>query len=228
MRFPKRRADWRLGRWTAKRAVACHLGMPSLPDSFREIEIRPEPSGAPITFVSGERCPISISLSHRSATSLCAIAPSNAALGCDLELAEPRHPAFLTDYFTAQEQEFVARSPAEDQWLLMALLWSAKESALKALQIGLRIDTRSLTVQLPEARFDSPSWNPLQVSRPDGHIFHGWYLVTHDLVRTIVADPAPELPVPLCPTTSQITTANTLSRSIEVAPTCEIHAPQRQ
>src|SRR5215469_1441444 len=113
MRFPKRRSDWRLGRWTAKLAVACHLGMPSPPDNLREIEIRPEPSGAPLTFISNERYPISISLSHRSDASLCVVAPSDLMLGCDLELAEPRHPAFLTDYFTAQEQQFLARSPVE-------------------------------------------------------------------------------------------------------------------
>jgi hypothetical protein len=31
LRFAKRRADWRLGRWTAKRAVAARLGWPPYP-----------------------------------------------------------------------------------------------------------------------------------------------------------------------------------------------------
>ena len=45
LRFAKRRADWRLGRWTAKRAAAAYLNLPGDPRSLREIEVRPAPSG---------------------------------------------------------------------------------------------------------------------------------------------------------------------------------------
>lgn len=38
-----------------------------------------------------------------------------------------------------EEQELVARAPERDE--LVALLWSGKESALKALREGLRLDT---------------------------------------------------------------------------------------
>ena len=55
MRFPKMSADWRLGRWTAKRALACYLGMPG-PEVLRKIEIRPEPSGAPGEVESAHQC----------------------------------------------------------------------------------------------------------------------------------------------------------------------------
>ncbi len=47
MRFPKRHADWRLGRWTAKRALAAYLNLPSHRQDLTDIEIRPAPSGAP-------------------------------------------------------------------------------------------------------------------------------------------------------------------------------------
>ena len=52
MRVAKRRADWRLGRWTAKCALAIYLTLPDHPQSLQEIEVRPAPSGAPEAFVS--------------------------------------------------------------------------------------------------------------------------------------------------------------------------------
>ena len=52
MRVAKRRADWRLGRWTAKCALAIYLTLPDHLQSLQEIEMRPAPSGAPEAFVS--------------------------------------------------------------------------------------------------------------------------------------------------------------------------------
>ena len=64
------------------------------------------------------------------------------ALGCDLEVIEPRSEEFVADYFTTEEQKMVSQAPIADRSKLLALLWSAKESALKALREGLRFDTR--------------------------------------------------------------------------------------
>jgi phosphopantetheinyl transferase len=75
---------------------------------------------------------------------LCAVAPPSAEVGCDLETVEPRSPAFLADYFTDAEPNLVARTPAAMRDRVLTLLWSAKESALKALGSGLRLDTRSV------------------------------------------------------------------------------------
>src|SRR5689334_22018067 len=67
MRIPKRRQDWRLGRWTAKRAAAlCH----GLPTSYRRIQIRPTVEGAPRLYVDGKPAPQAISLSHSNNKSL--------------------------------------------------------------------------------------------------------------------------------------------------------------
>jgi len=100
-RFAKRRADWRLGRWTAKHAVASFLNLPAYPQALANVEIRPAPSGAPEAFVANAPAPASISLSHRDGTALCAIASSRAGLkvdlGCDLEIVEPRSEAFVGD-----------------------------------------------------------------------------------------------------------------------------------
>ena len=207
LRVPKRRADWRLGRWTAKRALSIYLSMLGDHQALADIEIRPAASGAPEAFIANRPASAAISLSHCNGSALCAIAPSGTALGCDLELVEPRSPAFVADYFTAEERELVAQSSAADGSYLPTLLWSAKESALKALHEGLRLDTRFVTVSLPE---DTPTpepdgaleqccsgWRPLEVRCTSGEVFRGWWQQTDALLRTVVAAPDPSPPTVL-------------------------------
>jgi len=160
MRFAKRRADWRLGRWTAKRALAAYLNVPFHPQALTDIELRPASSGAPEVFFANKPAAVAVSLSHRAGSALCAVAPSGAALGCDLEIIEPRSDGFVADYFTPEEQALVSEALAPDRPPLLALLWSAKESALKALRTGLRLDTRCVTVEVsgirnPQSEIDS-------------------------------------------------------------------------
>jgi len=217
LRFAKRRTDWRLGRWTAKQALAIHLGLPSSPQALAHLEIRAAPSGAPEAFLADLPARVSISLSHRAGTALCLIAPSGTTLGCDLEMIEPRSDVFLADYFTSEEQTFVTRVPVADRPWLLAALWSGKESALKALTTGLRLDTRCVTVGLGDAMARSEDqgrpralpafifppaterrrWSPLQVRYSQGRIFHGWWRQLGSLVSTVVADPSPARPTRL-------------------------------
>ncbi len=212
MRFPKRRAEWRLGRWTAKRALSVCLDVPAQPQVFKKLEIRAAPSGAPEAFFGNQPAAASISLSHRSGTALCAVAKSGAALGCDLEAIEPRSDAFVADYFGSEEQALVASASAEERPRLLALLWSAKESTLKALHEGLRLDTRCATVLPSAGWFESKGWSPLQVRyAPDRHaggrctadlysedqVFHGWWRLADNLLRTVVAASPLEPPIPL-------------------------------
>ena len=197
IRFAKRRADWRLGRWTAKRAVAVYLNVPALAG----IEIRPAPSGAPEVFCAGAPAAVAVSLSHRAGTAVCAVAPSGVALGCDLETIEPRSDAFIADYFTPEEQLSVARVPVEDRSRLATLLWSGKESTLKALRVGLRIDTRWVSVSVGDAPFCG-TWSPMHVGHADGQVFHGWWREQNDFLRTVVSMPSPGPPILLVSTAS--------------------------
>ena len=162
MRVAKRRADWRLGRWTAKRALSVILDMPAYP-LFRKIEIRAAASGAPEAFFDNRPAAVTISLSHRAGIAACAVAISDVEMGCDLEMIEPRSAAFVADYFTLEEQELVARASAAERDPLTALLWSGKESALKALREGLRLDTRSVIVIPCVPSFDLNGWSELRV-----------------------------------------------------------------
>ena len=210
-RFAKRRADWRLGRWTAKRTLAIYWNLPNDAKTLSEIEIRPAPSGAPQAFLADKPADVAISLSHRSGVAGCAIAKSGAQLGFDLEIVENRSEAFVQDYFATEEQDLISQAGAADRSRLVALLWSAKESALKALRTGLRMDTRSVIVSPLTQCTNEPgrigerdiyssllrdlnSWCPLHVRCADGQVFQGWWQHTGGLLRTLVASPQPVQP----------------------------------
>lgn len=199
LRFANRRADWRLGRWTAKQAVAACLNLASFPPALAKIEIVPASSGAPEVFLDSKLAAVTISLSHRNHRAICAIARGACELGCDLELIEPRSDAFVADYFTAEERALVAAHPAVHRSQLLALLWSAKESALKALRSGLRLDTRSVIVGPVDVSFELKGWCPLQVRYTGGRIFHGWWQIADEMVRTVVASTLSAPPIPLMP-----------------------------
>src|SRR5271167_381468 len=187
MRFVKRRTDWRLGRWTAKCALSVCLDVPAHPEVFKKVDIRPAPSGAPEVFFADQPAAVTISLTHRAGIAACAVTTSGAEIGCDLELVEPRSDAFVADYFTVEEQALVARASTADQPWLLALLWSAKESALKALHEGLRLDTRCVMVSPFAESFDLNGWSPLQVRYTGGQVFHGWWQLADNILRTVVA-----------------------------------------
>jgi 4'-phosphopantetheinyl transferase len=201
LQFEKRQRDWRLGRWTAKRAVASCLNIPNDVDLLAEIEIRAAPSGAPYVFFFDQPAAVSISLSHRVGHALCVVGSSRASLGCDLELVEPRDKSFLADYFTKNEQILLAQASADEQPELATLLWSAKESALKALHVGLRLETTCLDVsptytshyRTNDAHQAADiAWLPLSLHRSGGHILCGCWRCANNMVRTVVFNSWPQ------------------------------------
>jgi 4'-phosphopantetheinyl transferase len=202
MRIAKRRADWRLGRWTAKSAVARYLRL-NAPQHFRRIELLPAPSGAPKVFLAGQPASVTVSLSHRAGTAICAVAEPGVALGCDLELIEPHSDAFIADFFTAEEQALLARTGAAERDRLVALFWSAKESALKAVGAGLRLDTRTVAVHPTDSLMYASGtriWRPLHVRFRGGQFAEGWWQDDGNLLRTLVSAPPPAAPVLPAPT----------------------------
>jgi 4'-phosphopantetheinyl transferase len=200
LRVPKRRAEWRLGRWTAKQAVAAYSNMPADPETLARIEIRQAKSGAPEVFLSNQPAGLTISLGHRAGKAACAIAGPDAVLGCDLEIVEPRSDAFVADYLSTCEQELVAAATGADRDRVVTLLWSAKESALKALREGLRLDTRSVIaspVEVWSQNHGPNQWRPLQVRHGEGTMFYGWWQAADGFLRTLVAATAPPPPTKL-------------------------------
>jgi 4'-phosphopantetheinyl transferase len=209
LRFERRRVDWRLGRWTAKLAVCAYPG-PDAP-AMREVEIIAAADGAPEAFVAGRRAPLALSLSHRDGVAVCAVVPGGTAIGCDIEAVETRSEAFVADWFTEEERAAVQAWPLSSRALGVTLIWSGKESALKALREGLRLDTRDVDVH-----FDAPpaaaglGWQPFTVVGPGGRgSFSGRWRRHDGHVLTVVvpapwdADPAALVPAADRPTANR-------------------------
>ncbi|HZQ67273.1 MAG TPA: 4'-phosphopantetheinyl transferase superfamily protein [Terriglobales bacterium] len=196
LRFAKRRAEWRLGRWTAKLAVSAYLGRDISQQSLRALQICAAEDGAPEVLTPSGR-EVTISLSHRAGIAMCAVTLAGMAIGCDLEVVEARSDAFIHDYFTVQEQATIRDAGLSQQPLLANLFWSAKESALKATRTGLRSSTQSLNVLLLH---DSPctgDWRPFLIESKAGESIDGWWQRDGELLRTIVTIPAACAPTPL-------------------------------
>lgn len=188
LRFKKRRNDWRLGRWTAKNALRGYFPEKLSP---ADIDIIAAEDGAPEVFLGGQPAPCVLSLSHSGGRGFCVVAGEGIALGCDVELLEARPEIFGQDYYTSEEQRQIAALPAAAQTVAVNLVWSAKESALKALREGLRRDTRSVSVDF---RYDPRPgiWYPLLVTVPEDHRrFYGWWRVENGMVLTAVTGAAP-------------------------------------
>ena len=166
-RFPKRQNEWLLGRWAAKSLVH------SIPVyqhySLDQIEICNTPEGAPYIQLPGEVILVDcLSISHSHRFSLCALAPGpDLRVGADLEKIESRTETFILDYFTPSERQLVDIYSAEARALVATLIWSAKESMLKALGVGLHWDTRQVEIreigELIPGEASHGGWQKIQV-----------------------------------------------------------------
>ena len=184
MHFEKRRQDWRLGRWTAKQAMLHYLSLPSGHDQASRLEILAAADGAPEAFLDGIPAPAALSISHSAGIAFCAVAATGLALGCDLEEIRPREDNFAADYFTNEELRLLEQAASRDRPLLITLIWSAKESALKALRHGLRRDTRSVQVLLTEPGHDG--WNSLAVLDLEFlRTLPGWWRTQGSHIQTV-------------------------------------------
>jgi len=174
LRYTKRRNDFLLGRWTLKLAVARVFGWPDDPAELARIEARPAPGGAPRLYVDGRLAARAVSLTDRAGCAVCLVAAGAGKVGCDVEIIEPRSDAFVRDYLTESERRMAtAAGPARNK--AANLIWSAKESALKVLETGLRRDTRSVEVTVPDLSPPERTWSPLQVRTAEGAVFPGWW-----------------------------------------------------
>ena len=184
LKLAKRRDAWRLGRFTAKQLLSSIEGSQALD----EIQILAAEDGAPEAFVDGRPIRGSISITHRSGVAACVVA-STKTVGCDLEAIEPRSQRFVDDFFTAREREATQRVEARLRDRFVALTWSAKESALKVLRVGLRRDTRSVEVELDNVDASQSTWQPVTATvSPENQTLSGWWRLYGGLVLTVLCD----------------------------------------
>jgi 4'-phosphopantetheinyl transferase len=192
LRFTKRRADWRLGRWTAKRAVCAYMrGRIEL--APEDVSVISDADGVPGVCFEGGKGKPAISISHSGGVGFCVVAAPDVDIGCDVETVEDRSETFISDFFTADEAKAVLSRDIPDQALFATLIWSAKESTLKALKKGLSKDTRSVVIHADgrprrPGRLRRLGWNRLTAECIEpGRTLHGWWKTKEGQVLTIVA-----------------------------------------
>ena len=195
LRYTKRRTEFLLRRLVTKHAVASVTGRPTDPATLAGIEVRNAPSGAPYVCVDGAAVELGVSISDRAGWAVCVTsAPGSLAVGCDLELVEPRSRGFVCDFLTATEQRLVGSS-GDERDAVANLIWSAKESVLKVLGTGLRRDTRTLEVTPAAPRGDG--WGALTVRAVEGTVFPGWWRREGRFVLTVATQAAAPPPAAL-------------------------------
>ncbi|RRR67286.1 MAG: 4'-phosphopantetheinyl transferase superfamily protein [Candidatus Viridilinea halotolerans] len=192
LHVPKRRNDWLLGRWTAKRLTQRVLAEGGYPLALDAIVITPAPDGAPELSLP-PNVPMrhhSLSISHSNARALCALGPQGSAIGADIEQIVNHHPSLVSSYFTAEEQALIAATPSALCATMVTAIWSAKESLLKALRVGLTVETQRVTC-LPQthdlARAQS-TWTPLAASAPTltNLPIQAWWWIYQGSILTII------------------------------------------
>jgi 4'-phosphopantetheinyl transferase len=185
LRVPKRREDWRLGRWTAKAAVAAWLGAEPA-----RVEVLAAPEGAPEAWRDGRPAGVSLSLSHRAGRALVVVGAPPTTVGCDLELIEPRSGAFVRDWLAPREQALVAAAAPAHRDRVANLAWTAKEAAAKVRREGLRLDVRDAVMRLGGSP-GADGWRPLSVRWADGAgATAAWWRADADWVMVVAAEPA--------------------------------------
>ena len=173
LKLSKRRREWLIGRWTAKHLLQASLQRDlnvRLP--LNAIGIYTDARGAPVAMVDcGSRiAKWAISISHRHACGFSAALPDGAiGLGADIEHVELREWRFVEDYFTPDEIERVRVAPIEQRAKLVTAIWSAKEAALKALRLGLTIDTRRVHCAIDPRRSSIHDWLEFNITCTPGY-----------------------------------------------------------
>jgi 4'-phosphopantetheinyl transferase len=185
LRAPKRRAEWRLGRWTAKATLSAWHGVPAA-----DVEILTSDDGAPEVMTGGKPLPGALSLSHRAGRALVVVGRGARALGCDLEAVEPRSPAFVRRWLRSDERELIAAAGADSRDLAANLLWTAKEAAAKARREGVRLDLREARVDAHRLGRSVGAWERLEVGWAEDSQARGWWRSDPGWVMAVVSEPA--------------------------------------
>mgnify|MGYP003618883148 CR=1 FL=1 len=166
LKSDKRRRDWLLGRHAAKEVVADLMHhRTGRRTTLDQIIILPHADGWPMVSLPDDNQPaLTLSISHSHNYAFCAaVARPEYPLGADIEFVEPRSEAFIADYFTPREREFLAAAPPEQRAVLANAIWSGKEAALKAIRRGLAEDTRVVSCLPHPLMGDEDDWLPMPI-----------------------------------------------------------------
>ena len=191
-RFDKRQKDWLLGRWAAKQALLTLSGLPQ--SDIARFEVLAASNGAPEAKLDGKPCDTGLSISHSNGRAFSVVSTDTCRLGCDLELVEPRSEDFVDTFFTATERERVQQAAPEYRDTLTTMIWSTKESTLKALRTGLRADTRSVEV-IDGGDYAGEGWRVARAVVADADEFNALWRVDDGFVLSIATREAMRTPI---------------------------------
>jgi 4'-phosphopantetheinyl transferase len=205
LRTNKRRRDWLLGRWTAKHLVQSYVeGQTGLRPPLAALLVDNDANGAPFASMRAlryalapmpyNRMPVSLSISHCNGDAFCTLTDApDVRVGADIERIEQRSPQFAEDYFTAHELDQVRAAQPASRDIIVTLIWSAKEAALKALRLGLTVDTRSISCSFG-ASAQTCDWAEVVFTCDQrllgvlaAPVLMGWWQRIDDFVLTIAA-----------------------------------------
>jgi 4'-phosphopantetheinyl transferase len=192
LRVPKRRGDWLLGRFAAKRALV----LSGVARTEADVAILAAASGAPEAFVLGRPAGFALSITHSHGVAVAALGVHGVRLGIDLERVEERREDFLADWFTQTEQAFVSAAQAGERAPAATLVWSAKEAVMKALREGLRIPPKAVEVT-PERGPSDGTWRRFDGRCPALEAWRGWWRGDGGFVLCAVSSPESGRPEPI-------------------------------
>ncbi len=191
LKLSKRRSEWLIGRWTAKHLLqACLVHDLKVFLPLNEIGIYNDAHGAPVAMADcgSQIAEWAISISHSHFCGFSAALPGSAmGLGADIEHIEPRSGRFVADYFTTDEIERVRDVSSENRERLITAIWSAKEAALKALHLGLTVDTRQVSCAIDSGYATPQCWIEFKIITTgcNHEGLQGWWRAWNDFVLTV-------------------------------------------
>lgn len=187
--IPKRRNEWLASRVLAKILISQVLEERDL--ALCQIEIHKESSGMPYVVIEEKRVG-RLSLSHSGQTVIIAFSTDpKASVGVDVESLEQRTGQMTDLFFTPYESRWVDSLSGRTRILAQNLVWSAKESYLKAVGKGLQMDTRSVTISDASDLSNFPkTWQSLSFStkNQDELKYSLVYRVGNETVMTLCSD----------------------------------------
>jgi 4'-phosphopantetheinyl transferase len=155
----KRQFEWISSRIISKKLIHHIFEIENL--NLTNIRIQKEETGQPYIYITGQgRLEGKFSLSHSNGYVFCGYSPSKELIfGLDLEKIEARSLEFVQDYFTPREIERYQILDGNGKEEYTTMVWSAKESVLKTLGLGLSIDTRKVEIFPSEVSSKLTGWN---------------------------------------------------------------------
>lgn len=186
-KISKRQMEWLASRLIVKQLVSKVLSSESdIP--LNQICIRKESSGVPYVEIKSYGRVGWLSISHSQGGVLTAFSQDTSIrFGVDLEHIETRPLDLFADYFTLSEIAWISAGPNVFKDLHANLVWSAKEAFLKAIEIGLQMDTRKINIHPIGEGLLPKVWNAVSFS-VEGFSVNNWQLLfshNHEYVMTI-------------------------------------------